>query len=106
MAAVPRQQLIPEILSKSYHPLRRARLSCPNKKGEKGVMIWRVFAAKLSYLRKLVPYENTVHGVVGTALEMICDSKLDNDLVFQHQNYSKQDKVSSESVELFNVRLY
>ena len=30
MAAVLRQQLIPEILSKSCHPHRRARLSCPN----------------------------------------------------------------------------
>ena len=105
MAAVPRQQLIPEILAKSCHPRRRARLSCPNqqKKG-KEVTIWRVFTAELSYLRKLVPYENTVHGVVGTALEMICDSKFNNDLVIQHSNYSKQDKVSSESVEqLFNV---
>jgi hypothetical protein len=50
-----------------------------------------------------VPYENTVHGVVGTALEMIGDSKLNNDLVIQHPNYSKQDyQVSSESVELFS----
>ena len=33
-----------------------------------------------------MPYENTVHGMVGTALEMICDSKLNNDLVIQHLN--------------------
>lgn len=52
--------------------------------------------AEFSYLRKLVPYENTVHGVVGATLEMICDSKLNNDLVIQHPNYSKQDRVSSE----------
>jgi hypothetical protein len=44
------------------------------------------FTDKFSYLRKLVPYENTVHRVVGTALEMICDSKLDNDLIIQHPN--------------------
>jgi hypothetical protein len=85
------------------------RLSCPNqqtkKEKELGVTIWRVFTAEFSYLRKLVPYENTVHGVVGTALEMICDSKLNNDLVIQHPNYRKQDRVSSESVELFNVEL-
>ena len=34
-----------------------------------------------------MPYENTVHGVVGTALEMICDSKLNDDLVIQNPNY-------------------
>jgi hypothetical protein len=51
-----------------------------------------------------VPYENTVHGV-GAALEMICDSKLNNDLVIQHPNYRKQDRVSTEGVELFNVEL-
>ena len=77
MVAVLRQQLIPEILAKSCHPRRRARLSCPNQK-KLGVTI---FDAESSYLRKLVPYENTVHGVVGTAFEMICDSKLNNDLV-------------------------
>ena len=50
-----------------------------------------------------MPYENTVHGVVGAAFEMICDTKLNNDLVIQYSNYSKQDRVSSESVELFDV---
>ena len=40
-----------------------------------------------------MPYENTVHGVVGTALEVICDTKLNNDLVIQHSNYSKQDRL-------------
>ena len=46
--------------------------------------------AEFPYLRKLVPYENTVHGVVGTALEMVCDSKLNNDLVIQDPNYIQQ----------------
>ena len=41
-----------------------------------------------------MPYENTVHGVVGTALEMICDSKLNNDLVIQHPNYIKQSRLA------------
>ena len=36
-----------------------------------------------------MPYENTVHGVVGTALEMIGDSKLNNDLVIQYSNYKQ-----------------
>ena len=51
-----------------------------------------------------MPYENTVHGVVGSSLEMICDSKLNNNLVIQHPNYNKQDRVSSKC--RYNVELY
>lgn len=45
-----------------------------------------------------MPCKDTVHHMAGITLEMICDSKLDNDLIIQHLNYNKVGQLGESRV--------